>query len=563
MKNKIKLFPVEKFDSISEMLAQAEAQVPDKIAFKYKNGEKDENDEPVIVSVTYSEFINTTRAIGTALYERGFHGGAHVACVGANSYNWICVFLSTLAGDNVFVPIDKELPLAEMLNVLRRSGSSVVFCTEKYEKIINENKEQLPDIKLTVRTDNSEFTDLIAEGDAALKNGCKGYLESRTPENELKYLVYTSGTTGTSKGVMLSEKNIISCVISGLQVQTIYDVGLSLLPYHHTYEAVCSLLVSLHHHTTICINDSVRAVLQNFRLFKPTHIFIVPALAEMFYKRIWRNVEEQGKVKQLKKYIRISNGLRKVGIDARPLFFESIQKNFGGRLCQIASGGAPIRPEVSKFFDDIGMPIVNAYGITECSPGVAVNRLDSLTYNTVGYPIPCVEIRIDNPDESGNGEICVKGDNVMLGYYNDPQRTAEVLHDGWFSTGDYGNLNDKGQLSITGRKKKIIVLKNGKNIYPEEIEDYIMIIPYVNEVVVYATRDEEGNQNGLCAEAFVDQKKVEEMGITDVAKQFKADVFEALKELPVYKQINSVVIRDTEFEKNSSRKIKRTLVGNK
>lgn len=563
MKNKIKLFPVEKFDSISEMLAQAEAQVPDKIAFKYKNGEKDENDEPVIVSVTYSEFIHTTRAIGTALYERGFHGGAHVACIGENSYNWICVFLSTLAGDNVFVPIDKELPLAEMLNVLRRSGSSVVFCTEKYEKIINENKEQLPDIKLTVRTDNSEFTDLIAEGDAALKNGCKGYLESRTPENELKYLVYTSGTTGASKGVMLSEKNIISCVISGLQVQTIYDVGLSLLPYHHTYEAVCSLLVSLHHHTTICINDSVRAVLQNFRLFKPTHIFIVPALAEMFYKRIWRNVEEQGKVKQLKKYIRISNGLRKVGIDARPLFFESIQKNFGGRLCQIASGGAPIRPEVSKFFDDIGMPIVNAYGITECSPGVAVNRLDNLTYNTVGYPIPCVEIRIDNPDESGNGEICVKGDNVMLGYYNDPQRTAEVLHDGWFRTGDYGNLNDKGQLSITGRKKNIIVLKNGKNIYPEEIEDYIMIIPYVNEVVVYATRDEEGNQNGLCAEAFVDQKKVEEMGITDVAKQFKADVFEALKELPVYKQINSVVIRDTEFEKNSSRKIKRTLVGNK
>lgn len=563
MKNKIKLFPVEKFDSISEMLAQAEAQVPDKIAFKYKNGEKDENDEPVIVSVTYSEFIHTTRAIGTALYERGFHGGAHVACIGENSYNWICVFLSTLAGDNVFVPIDKELPLAEMLNVLRCSGSSVVFCTEKYEKIINENKEQLPDIKLTVRTDNSEFTDLIAEGDAALKNGCKGYLESRTPENELKYLVYTSGTTGTSKGVMLSEKNIISCVISGLQVQTIYDVGLSLLPYHHTYEAVCSLLVSLHHHTTICINDSVRAVLQNFRLFKPTHIFIVPALAEMFYKRIWRNVEEQGKVKQLKKYIRISNGLRKVGIDARPLFFESIQKNFGGRLCQIASGGAPIRPEVSKFFDDIGMPIFNAYGITECSPGVAVNRLDNLTYNTVGYPIPCVEIRIDNPDESGNGEICVKGDNVMLGYYNDPQRTAEVLHDGWFRTGDYGNLNDKGQLSITGRKKNIIVLKNGKNIYPEEIEDYIMIIPYVNEVVVYATRDKEGNQNGLCAEAFVDQKKVEEMGITDVAKQFKADVFEALKELPVYKQINSVVIRDTEFEKNSSRKIKRTLVGNK
>ena len=562
MSNKLKLYPVEKFSSIREMLALAEKEAPDTYAFKYKPGEKTASGDPVVVSVTYKEFVNTTRAIGTALYERGYHGGVHVACIGENSYNWVCVYLSTLAGDNVFVPIDKELPLAELLNVLRRSGSTVVFCTAKFEKIINENKAQLPDIKLTVRTDNSEFTDLIAEGEAELKKGCRGYLDSHSGEYDMKMLVYTSGTTGLSKGVMLSEHNLVSSVYYGLQVSTIYDTGLSILPYHHTYEAVCSLLVSLHHHSTICINDSVRAVLQNFKLFKPTHVYLVPALAEMFYKRIWRTVEEQGKGKQLKMLISVSNGLRKVGIDARRTLFKTIHDTFGGRLRKIVCGGAPIRPEVNKFFDDIGISLINGYGITECSPLVAANREECNTYNTAGLKLPCIDIKIDNPDEFGNGEICVKGDVVMLGYYNDPERTAEVLQDGWFRTGDYGHLNDLGQITITGRKKNIIVLNNGKNIYPEEIEEYIMIIPYVNEVVVYATKDEDGNQNGLCAEAYLDEQKLTEMGITEPEKRFKADVFEALKDLPVYKQVGTVVLRKTEFEKNSSRKIKRSLIGN-
>ncbi len=555
-------YNVEKFSSISEMLAIAERSVPDRIAFRYKTGKKTADGNPVVRDVSYKEFIMNTRAIGTALFERGYRDNTHIACIGDNSYNWVCVYLSTLAGNNVFVPVDKELPKDEMLGVLSRSNTSVVFCTEKFEKLINENKDSLPEISLIIRIDNDDFTDLIKEGEKALADGKDGYLNSRSDPNELKMLVYTSGTTGISKGVMLSEHNLVSCVYYGLHISTIYDVGLSLLPYHHTYEAVCSLLVGLHKHTTICINESVRAVLQNFKLYQPTHVFLVPALAEMFYKRIWRTAEEGKKDKALKILISLSNGLRKVGIDCRRKFFKSIHENFGGKLVKIVCGGAPIRPEVNKFFDDIGVSLVNGYGITECSPLVSANREDCNTYNTVGQKIPCVEIKIENPDEFGNGEICVKGDTVMLGYYKDPERTSEVLSDGWFKTGDFGSLTSDGILTITGRKKNIIVLKNGKNIYPEEIENYIMQIPYVTEVVVYATKDEDGNQNGLCAEAFLDADKVSEMNIQDTLATFRTDVFNELKELPVYKQVSTVVLRDTEFEKTTTKKIKRSLVGN-
>lgn len=499
MSNKLKLYPVEKFSSIREMLALAEKEAPDTYAFKYKPGEKTASGDPVVVSVTYKEFVNTTRAIGTALYERGYHGGVHVACIGENSYNWVCVYLSTLAGDNVFVPIDKELPLAELLNVLQRSGSTVVFCTAKFEKIINENKAQLPDIKLIIRTDNDDFSKLIAEGESELKKGCRGYLDSHSGEYDMKMLVYTSGTTGLSKGVMLSEHNLVSSVYYGLQVSTIYDTGLSILPYHHTYEAVCSLLVSLHHHSTICINDSVRAVLQNFKLFKPTHVYLVPALAEMFYKRIWRTVEEQGKAKQLKMLISVSNGLRKVGIDARRTLFKTIHDTFGGRLRKIVCGGAPIRPEVNKFFDDIGISLINGYGITECSPLVAANREECNTYNTAGLKLPCIDIKIDNPDEFGNGEICVKGDVVMLGYYNDPERTAKdfiqnPLNSAYreiiYKTGDIGVMRADGELMFKGRRDRQIK-HLGHRVELDEIERAACRTEGVTECCVLYDREKE------------------------------------------------------------------------
>ena len=370
----------------------------------------------------------------------------------------------------------------------------------------------------------------------------------------MKLLVYTSGTTGMSKGVMLSEKNLVSCVCYGLQVSTVYDVGLSILPYSHTYESVADLLVSFHKHSTLCINENLKAVLKNLKTYQPEYIYIVPAVAELFVSRISREIENQGKAEMFKLLIKASNMLRKIGIDKRRKFFSAIHENFGGKLRKIVCGGAAIRPEVGEFFDKIGISLINGYGITECSPLVCANHDEANDYNTAGIKLRCIDWRIDDPDEDGIGEICIKGDTVMLGYYNNPEATAEVIVDGWFYTGDYGYINDKEQLVICGRKKNVIVLDNGKNIYPEEIEGYIQGIDYVTEVVVSGEMSESGNASGLTAEVFLSEDK----SVAEVLKSIR----EVCKELPIYKQISNVKIRDEEFEKTTSRKIKR-FVNNK
>jgi len=284
----------------------------------------------------------------------------------------------------------------------------------------------------------------------------------------------------------------------------------------------------------------------------------VPAFAEVFYRKIWSTAAKTGKEAGLKALIKTSNGMRKMGVDLRKKFFKTIHESFGGNLRKIVCGGAPIRPEVGEFFDSIGIDLINGYGITECSPLVAANRDYFNDWNTVGSPLPCIELKFDDVTPEGIGEICVKGDIVMLGYYKQPEATKDVLtEDGWFSTGDYGMMNERGQLIITGRKKNIIVLANGKNIYPEEIENYIQNIPYVKEVVVYSLRNEHGEETKLCAEIFLNEEKVQEMGITDPAASLKKDVAQATSTLPSYKAISKIVIRQKEFEKTTTNKIKR------
>ena len=383
------------------------------------------------------------------------------------------------------------------------------------------------------------------------------YTDLKDDENNLKLLVYTSGTTGNPKGVMLTEHNLISVVYYGLQIADIGEKCLSVLPYHHTYEAVAGILVGLHKHSTICINDSLKNVLKNLQLYKPDYIYLVPAFTEVFYKSIWNNAQKTGKDKALKKMIPLSNALRKTGIDLRKKFFKSIHEAFGGNLNQIVCGGAPIRPEIGKFFNDIGITLLNGYGITECSPLVSVNRANFNDSNTVGVILPCCEVKIENKTADGDGEIYVKGDIVMKGYYKEPEKTAKVLKDGWFNTEDYGRINEKGQLIINGRKKNLIVLDNGKNIYPEEIENYIMGIPYVKEVLVKASKNAAGQETALIAEVFLDKEKIEEMHIENIKETLKKDVQDSVRELPVYKHISDVKIRKNEFEKTTTSKIKR------
>lgn len=563
------LYEVTPVNSIRELLDMAEAEVPETIAFKYRI--KDEN----IKEVTYAEFVRDVNALGSALSELGVIG-EHIAQIGENSYNWVNVYLTTLAGNGVYVPIDKDLPECDIINILSHSDSSVLFYSSKYDDFVKNNAQSLTNIHYFIRICNDEdkvgitpdyfetsprflsFETLRDHGRELIDNGYDEYLKRHSEPYDLKMIVYTSGTTGIAKGVMLCEHNLVSIIYYGLQVSTIYQTYLSVLPYHHTYEAVAGLLVSLHHHSTICINENLKTVMKNLVTYKPEYIYLVPAFAEEFYRRIWATAKRSGKEKGLKTLIKTSNNLRKVGIDARHKFFSTIHENFGGNLRKIVCGGAPIRPEIGQFFDDIGISLINGYGITECSPLVAVNRDFFNDWNTVGCVLPCCEVKLEDITPEGIGEICVKGDIVMLGYYKMPEATADVLSsDGWFRTGDYGMINEKEQLVITGRKKNIIVLSNGKNIYPEEIENYIQNIPYVKEVVVYGMKNEYGEETKLCAEVFLNAEKLEEMGVTEPTEMLKKDISTATSSLPSYKNIGKIVIRSKEFDKTTTNKIKR------
>ena len=550
---------VVKISSIKEMLNLAAKDAGDKNAFEYR----DENNHEKIVKVTYKEFVKDTEELGTALASLGMQN-KHIAIIGENSYKWLTVYLTVLKSTGVFVPIDRELPCKDIINVLKHSDSEVLFYSEKYEKWIDEIKENVPNIKFFIglnrkkHNENILSYDIFKEnGKNVLEQGSKIYTELEDDENKLKLLVYTSGTTGAPKGVMLTEHNLISVIYYGLPVADIGQKCLSVLPYHHTYEAVAGILVELHKHSTICINDSLKNVLKNLQLFKPDFIYLVPAFTEVFYKNIWNNAQKTGKDKALKKMIPISNGLRAAGIDLRAKLFKSIHEAFGGNLKEIICGGAPIRPEIGKFFNDIGITLLNGYGITECSPLVSVNRMKFNDSNTVGVILPCCEIKFENVNSDGDGEICVKGDIVMQGYYKDEERTNKVLKDGWFNTEDYGSINKKGQLIINGRKKNLIVLDNGKNVYPEEIENYILGIDYVQEVIVKGIKNNIGQEVSLCAEVFLNDDKVKEMNIQNIHEKLKEDIAEACKELPTYKKITEIEIRKDEFEKTTTKKIKR------
>ncbi len=537
---------VDPVPSIREMLKKARDEAGEWDAYQYKGNDGN------TVHITYNEFYEDTESLGAAITEMGL-GEAHIACIGDNSYNWIVTYLTVIRSAGVFVPVDKELPADDMVRVINDSDSSCIFCGKRFEEIILSNLESMPNIKYVIGLDAEETEEKLISFTELLKHGKEldkaAYDALSSDEYALKMLVYTSGTTGMAKGVMLSEHNLISGVYYGLHVSQPLSKGLSVLPYNHTYESVCDLLVSIHKHSTLCINDSLKNVVKNLQLYKPDYIYIVPAFLELFYSNIQKALKKQGKTELVNKMIRVSNSLRKVGIDMRPVFFKKIIEPFGGNLKKIVCGGAPIRPEIGQFFGDIGIWVIGGYGITECSPLVSVNDESANDYKTVGRRLPCLQWKVDEPNEEGIGEILVKGDVVMLGYYKQPEKTAEVMKDGWFRTGDYGYITPEDWLVITGRKKNIIVLTNGKNVYPEEIEAYIMQVDYIAEAVVRGVKNEHGQETHLMAEVYLNEEHDAHTVLKDIQSR--------LSHLPGYKTVSSVEIRTEPFEKTTSNKIKR------
>lgn len=560
-KNYKKNYPYLEVDFVrdfKQMLDESLTLCEGRPAFKYKRGTE-------VIDVSYEQFYRETKALGSVITELGC-GDRHIAMIGPNSYKYVTIYLTALNSHGVFVPIDRELPFEEIMYIINDSETEVFFFADYYAENVKKHRDMMPKVKYFVNIEAKEddgdilsYDKLLAHGEELLDAGYTEYTDMVPEVEKLKMIVYTSGTTGRAKGVMLSLSNLVNMVCYGLQIADVYERCLSVLPYHHTYELVCDLLVSLRKGATICINESIRTVAANLKLYKPKYVMLVPLYVESFYKKIQANLEDSGKASLVKKMIKVSNGLLKVGIDVRKKMFGQLHEVFGGELDKIVCGGAPMREEVGSFFSSIGIAVLNGYGITECSPLVAVNRDYFFNFSSVGIKLACLEIKIENANEEGDGEICVKGPTVMMGYYNKPELTAEVIDaDGWFHTGDYGKIDSAdGRLYITGRKKNIIVLKNGKNVYPEEIEDYIMSAPEVAEVIVSAVKDEDGSEVALSAEIYPNQDYAKDKSDDELYKVIKSAVEAINDKLPSYKKVTKVVVRKTEFEKTTSRKIKR------
>ena len=535
----------------------------DRVAFSYfGEGRK-------IVDVTYAEFTQRIRRVAAGMTELGL-AGKRVAIIGETSVQWLASYLAILAIGGVAIPMDKELEIDVIEGFLRGvRAEGIVYSGSFNGKFANaqENHKSLKKF-IAIAPNEAElaaegvtsFEALEQMGEASVE---AGYTFPPVKDREgLAEMLFTSGTTGTSKCVMLSQKNIFAAVTSAAETVDFSpeDVIVSVLPIHHTYELAC-LLAGMDYGMHICINDSISRVLKNFKIFQPTALVLVPLFVYTIYKRIWTEAKKTGRDKKLKLGLSASRALMSMGIDKRRQIFSEVLDSFGGRVTKIVCGGAALNPKMIEFFDDIGIAIYEGFGITECSPLVCVIPYYARKYGSVGPAVPCCQIRIEGEDvnEQGflEGELQVKGDNVMLGYYHNPEANALAFtEDGWFRTGDMAYIDDDGYCFITGRLKNLIVLENGKNVFPEEIEEYLGEIETVAESVVLGRQ--EGETVTLVSIVYPDYTKYPE-GTADeeILADIEATIMAMNKKLPTYKQIKKVELRNEPFEKTTSKKIKR------
>ena len=540
----------------------------DKVLFRYYA--KDGN----IDTITYSQFKYRTDRIAAGLDSLGL-AGKRIAILSESSPEWFCTYLAVVSTGGVIIPLDKELVVEEISNFLNRSNADAIFFSRNFNKKIDDvcKGAQTLTHYIAIDPDCHDFGDknvlslqqIVEAGQTKLAER-KYELPVNEDMHKMSIMLFTSGTTGTSKCVMLSENNIVSCINAACAAVDFNpnDVLMSVLPIHHTYESTC-MLAAINYGVEICINDSLKNVLKNLAIFKPTGMTLVPLFVNTFYKRIWDEAKKKGKDAMLKKGIAIAGATKKVGMDLSKALFKDVVSAFGGRLEKIVCGGAPMDPLMVKNFEAFGIRIVEGYGITECSPLISVSPYYRQKLGSVGPAVDCCEVRIDKPetDDEGReiGEIIVKGDNVMLGYYLDEDSTNAVFtEDGWFRTGDLGYTDKDGYIYITGRKKNVIILNNGKNVFPEEIEEYLEKIDLVNECVVVGRENNETGEVVLTAVVYPNFDLLPDKDLTEVAAAVKEKILETNKKLPSFKQIRNVEIKKTEFEKTSSKKIKRFTV---
>ena len=568
-----KNYPIYKttfIDDMRSLVEEAAQNFPDSIAISYKENYWDKD----VRKITFSQWRDDVRNLGTALIKEGLRE-KNIAIVGENSYGWCCSFFGVMAIGAVTVPVDKELPVEDIDGIITTTSCKAVIFGKASEAKVKEmlSKGGLSTVKYLISVapeasiDASELGDRVLttisqlqeRGDGLYKSGDTSYYDYKIDVNRLASIVFTSGTTGKGKGVMLSQANIGLDMTLGMYNFDITRKTLHVLPPHHTFGSTVNYVGHLSQGCEVYISSGIKHVSDEIKEQQPTHLILVPAFLEVMNRKIWTTARKSGKEGLLKVMMKVSDCLRKIGIDVRRKLFSSVLSAFGGKLELIICGGAKLDEDIIKTFDSIGITVLNGYGITECSPLISANRNEYRKPGSVGTPILACRVKIDDPDENGEGEICVKGPNVMLGYYNNPEATAEVFDkDGFFHTGDYGKLDEEGWIYITGRKKNLIILSNGKNVYPEEIEAELKKIEGVTEVVVYAGESRvQKDKITIVAEIFPDSDLLADSGVADLQNYFEGKVKELNARMPSYKAVKRVKIRDVEFQKNTSRKITR------
>ena len=555
--------PVRDFKDLKDVMYYAAEKYNNKTAFTLKHKH---NNEIKYEDISYKKFLEQINFLGTSLYAMGAKG-KRIAIIGRNRYEWIISHLANLLGGIVSVPLDNELQYDELENSLIRSEAEFIIFDEKHkdniENIIKNKKTQLKYFICMGKLEGYKSIEELIEEGKKIFNTNNDYINNEINENEMNVLLFTSGTTDKSKAVMLSQRNIASNIHALCNCEDIRetDTNIALLPFHHIFGSTC-ILMMLASGTRNVFADGLRYIKQNLNEYKVTVFVGVPLLIEAIYKAITKEIQKQRKEQLIDKVIKISNFLLKINIDIRRKVFKQIIDALGGELRLIVSGGAPADPKISKGFINLGISIVQGYGLTETSPVITAEDYKHVKSGTVGVPMRNNIIEIDNPDEEGIGEVKVKGPNVMLGYYKMPEKTANVLKDGWFYTGDLGFIDKDGYLTLTGRSKDMIVLKNGKKIFPEELETIINRLEIVKESMVFGIPIENDEKDlKLSVKIVYDEEVLKEKYDETSKEKLEEIIWEEIKKInksfPNYKHIQNMILTNEELIKTTTKKIKR------
>ena len=553
------------YTDLKEMLEESGKLYGDRPAYIFKTEEEGKFRE-----ITHKEFRDEIKNLGTALVDLGLKD-KRIAVISENRYEWGVAYLAIATGTGVVVPLDKALPNNEIESLIIRSEVEAIFYSNKYNEIMNEIKEKgNTNVKCFISMDlekeeNGIYSqkELIAEGKELIDNGDRRFLDAKIDNEKMGIMLFTSGTTSVSKAVMLSHKNICSNLADIASVIKIdeNDRFLSFLPLHHTFECTVGFLYPISKGGAIAFCEGIRHIAENIKEFQITAMISVPILFESMYKKVMKGIEKKGKLEDVKKGIKITQFLLKFGIDIRRKVFKEIHDNLGGKVRLFVAGGAALDPEAEKGFNQLGLKMYQGYGLTESSPVIAAEDDKYIRLGSIGKAFPSLDVKIDNPNEEGVGELLAKGPSIMLGYYNNEEATKETIdEEGWLHTGDLAKIDKDGFIFISGRKKFVIVLKNGKNIYPEELETLVNKIEGVKESFVYGRPEADGDYK-ICAKIVYDVDVAKEFYGVNNEEELKDVLWKEVKKvnktMPAYKYIREISITDKELIKTTTQKIKR------